>query len=142
MEQNYSNHRRWIPMYHFVLSLALLATVIGSIVNLIKSFGTEGLYNASLIFVLSLSVLILSYFTREFALKAQDRAIRAEEKLRHYILTQKLPDPRLTTRQMVGLRFAPDDEFVELANKAAEENLSGEDIKKAIKNWKEDTYRV
>ncbi|MCP5111202.1 MAG: hypothetical protein GY953_10235, partial [bacterium] len=79
---------------------------------------------------------------RLFPLKAQDRAIRAEENLRHYVLTGKLLDPQLTTRQVVGLRFAADEEFVELAQKAAAENLSEDAIKKAIKNWRADTYRV
>jgi hypothetical protein len=81
-------------------------------------------------------------FCRMFALKAQDRAIRAEENLRHYVLTGKLLDPKLTVRQVIGLRFAPDAEFVALAQRAAAENLSEDDIKKAVKNWKADTYRV
>jgi hypothetical protein len=75
-------------------------------------------------------------------LKAQDRAIRAEENLRHYVLTGKLLDPRVTTRQVISLRFAPDEELVALAQKAAEENLSEDEIKKAIKNWRSDDYRV
>ena len=77
-----------------------------------------------------------------FALKAQDRAIRAEENLRHFVLTGKLLDPKLTVRQIIGLRFASDGEFVALAQRAAAENLSEDDIKKAIKTWKPDTYRV
>jgi hypothetical protein len=81
-------------------------------------------------------------FARVFALKAQDRAIRAEENLRHFVLTGKLLDPRLSVRQIIGLRFAPDEEFVALALRAAQENLSETDIKKAVKNWKADTYRV
>jgi hypothetical protein len=83
-----------------------------------------------------------SYFARSFALKAQDRAIRSEENLRYFAMTGKLLDSRLTVRQIIGLRFASDDEFVALAKRAAEENLSEDDIKKAVKNWKADTYRV
>ena len=77
-----------------------------------------------------------------FPLKAQDRAIRAEENLRHYVLTGKLLDPKLTVRQIIGLRFASDREFVALAQKAAAESLSEDAIKKAIRNWRADTYRV
>jgi hypothetical protein len=80
--------------------------------------------------------------TRIFALKAQDRAIRAEENLRHYVLTGKLLDARLTPRQITGLRFAPDGEFPALAQRAAAENLAVDDVKKAVKNWRPDTYRV
>ncbi len=58
------------------------------------------------------------------------------------MLTGKLFDPRLTIRQIIGLRFASDEEFVTLAQRAAGENLSAEDIKKAIKNWRADNYRV
>ncbi len=142
MEKNYENHARWVPQYHFVVSIALLLSVIGSIVNLVKSFGTTGLYSASWIFVVTTCVFILFFYMRTFALKAQDRAIRAEENLRHFVLTGALLDSKITTRQVIGLRFAPDDEFVELAKKAAAENMSEKDIKKAIKNWKGDTYRA
>ena len=130
-------------MFHGVLFGLLLLTLIGSVVNLYKSAGDhQRLYSASLIVVLAVSTLILSFFARMFALMAQDRAIRAEENLRHFVLTGKLLDPRLTIRQIIGLRFAPDDEFVELARKAADENLSEDQIKRAVKNWKADTYRV
>jgi len=57
-------------------------------------------------------------------------------------MTGKLLDSKLTTRQIIGLRFASDDEFLELANKAVSENMSENDIKKAVKNWKPDTYRA
>jgi hypothetical protein len=92
--------------------------------------------------VLSFCVLILMFFCRIFALKAQDRAIRAEENLRHFALTGKLLDPRLTIRQIIGLRFASDDEFVALAQAAAEKNLTEDAIKQAVKKWRSDTYRV
>ena len=82
------------------------------------------------------------YFLRAFALKAQDRAIRAEEKLRYFILTSKSLSNKITTRQIVGLRFASDDEFPTLVDKAEKENLSEKEIKKLIKNWKADRYRV
>ena len=141
--QDYANHRRFVPMYHGVLFGLLLLTLIGSVVNLYKSLGDhQRLYSASLIVVLTVSTLILSFFSRIFALMAQDRAIRAEENLRHFVLTGKLLDSRLTIRQIIGLRFAPDDELAELAGKAAGENLSEDQIKRAVKNWKADTYRV
>ncbi len=79
---------------------------------------------------------------RVFALKAQDRAIRVEENFRHYLLTGEPLDPRLTTRQVIGLRFAADDEFVTLAKSAAESGTSEKEIKQAIQNWRADDYRV
>ncbi len=75
-------------------------------------------------------------------MKAQDRAIRAEESLRYFILSGKAIDKRLTLSQIIALRFASDEEFLELAEKAAAGNLSNKDIKKAIQNWRADHHRV
>jgi hypothetical protein len=142
-EQSYAKHAKIVPMYHGVLLGLLFLTFIGAIVNLVKSVGDhERLYSAALIFTLSFCALIQWAFARVFPLKAQDRAIRAEENLRHYVLTNKLLDPRLTTKQIVGLRFASDAEFPALAAKAASENLPLKDIKMSVKNWKADHDRV
>jgi hypothetical protein len=142
-EQNYANHAQYVFGYHVVLFGILVLTLIGSCVNLYKSLGDHSrLYSASLIVVLVAASLMLFFFCRVFALKAQDRAIRAEENLRHYVLTGKLLDPRLTVRQIVGLRFASDEEFVELARRAAEEGLPEDAIKRAVKHWRADHYRV
>jgi len=141
--QTYANHRRFVPLYHGVLFFLLLATLIGSVVNLYQSLGDhQRLYSASLIVVLVICVLMLFFFCRIFALKAQDRAIRAEENLRHFVLTGKLLDAKLGVLQIVALRFAPDTEFVALARRAADENMAPDAIKRAIKQWKPDTYRV
>lgn len=142
-EQNYANHAKFVPMFHGVLFGTLFLTLIGSGVNLWKSIGDhQRIYSAALIAVLTVSMLMLFFFCRIFALKAQDRAIRAEENLRHYVLTGKLLDPRITVRQVIGLRFASDTEFVELARKAAEEGLSEDAIKKSVREWRADHYRV
>ena len=79
---------------------------------------------------------------RTYALKAQDRAIRAEENLRHFILTGKPFDSRLNIRQIIALRFASDEELPALAKKAAEEKLRSKEIKQQIKDWREDNYRI
>ncbi len=141
--QNYKSHRRLVPMYHYFLFSLITVVLIGSIINLVKSIGDhERIYSADLIVSLSLAMLFSFFFMRIFALKAQDRAIRAEENLRHFALTGKLLDSRLGVKQIVALRFASDEEFVELAKKAADTNMPSEEIKKAIKNWKSDYYRV
>ena len=141
--QNYANHPRYVPMFHFVLFGLVVLTLIGSFVNLYLSWGDHGrIYSASLISVLSFCALIQFFYSRNFPLKAQDRAIRAEENLRHFVLTGKLLDPRVTMQQVIGLRFAPDDEFVPLARWAAEEGLSSDAIKRAVKNWRADEHRA
>ncbi len=141
--QNFANHRRTVPIYHLILFPIIALTLIGSVVNLYQSWGDhQRQYSASLIVVVMVCLLLLFFLTRLFPLKAQDRAIRAEENLRHYVLTGKLLDPKLTVRQIIGLRFASDEEFVDLAQRAVKENLSEDAIKKAVKNWRADTYRV
>ena len=142
-EQSYAKHAKFVPMFHFVLSGIILLSFIGSLVNLWQSLGDhERLYNASLITALSVALLLLFFFTRSFAMGVQDRAIRAEENLRHLALTGKLLDPRLTIKHIVGLRFASDAEFAELARKAAEEGLAQDTIKKSVRNWRADHDRV
>ena len=142
-EQNYANHRQLVPGFHVVLALLTLLTLIGSLVDLWLSLHNHNrLYNASLIVALSVIAVFLFIFCRLFPIKAQDRAIRAEENLRHFAMTGKLLDPRLTIRQIIGLRFASDAEFVALAQKAADEGLSEDAIKREVKNWRADTYRV
>jgi hypothetical protein len=141
--QSYAKHAKIVPMYHQVLFGLIAVTFIGSLVNLYQSLGDHSrLYSASLITVLTLAVLILFFFCRIFPLKAQDRAIRAEENLRHFAAAGKLLDPRLTVKQIVALRFASDGEFVELARRAADESLSPDAIKQAIKTWRADNDRL
>lgn len=141
--QSYANHAQIVPMYHYVTFGLLVVTFIGACVNLYESLGDESrLYSASLLVTLTLSTIFVFGLMRTFALRAQDRAIRAEENLRHYVLTGALLDSRLTIRQVIGLRFASDDEFAALATRAATEGLSPDEIKKAVRTWRADTHRV
>lgn len=141
--QTYTNHKRYVFLFHVVLFFMLVLTVIGSLVNVYESIGDhQRIYSASLIVVLSVSMLMLFFFSRGFALRAQDRAIRAEENLRHFAMTGKLLDPKLTMQQILGLRFASNEEFLGLAKKAVDENLSNDAIKRAVKNWRADHHRA
>lgn len=139
--QNVKNHSRFVPGFHFITLTLLLLVIIGSVVNLIKA-APPNIYAAFLLVALSIATFLLAFFARGFALKAQDRAIRAEENFRHYIATGQPLDNRLGMRHIIALRFAGDDEFVTLAKKAAIENMSAKEIKMAIKNWKPDYCRV
>ncbi len=144
-EQNFKNHARYVAGWHFVTPVGLLAVLIGSCINLCNvCCSSEGgsLYSASLITAIALLLFPIWFYSRLFALKAQDRAIRAEENFRHYILTGKKLDNRLTVRQIVGLRFASDEEFPELAAKAAETGMSEKEIKLTIQKWNADYYRA
>ena len=142
-EQNYSNHRRFVAGFHFVLAGILLLCVVGALVQVYRAWLMhENRVVSVLILLLAVAGVQLFWFCRIFSLKAQDRAIRVEEQLRHFVLTGEMPDARLDTRQMVGLRFAGDEEFPALAKRAADEGMSETEIKKAVKSWRGDTYRV
>jgi hypothetical protein len=141
-EQNFNNHIRLVPMYHGVAFLLAISGLIGSIINLLNHHDASNHYSAALLIVVFLVLLFIFWYARVFALKAQDRAIRAEENFRHFILTGKPFDSKLSIGQIIALRFASDAEMPALAKKAVEENLNQKQIKQAVKNWRADFHRV
>ncbi|MHA4810022.1 DUF6526 family protein [Flavitalea flava] len=142
--QNYRNHRRTVVLYHGVTLPAILALLAGSLVNLFNLLRTshEDLFCAALLVLVSLVLLSLYFHGRYFPLRAQDRAIRAEENLRHFTLTGKPLDKQLTMRQIIALRFASDEEMAGLAKRAIDEALTNDEIKNEIRNWRPDHARV
>ena len=139
--QNYKNHAQMVPGFHYV-TFTLLFALLGGSINYIIKCKTENFYLASLVLLISIVFVLIAWYSRVFALKAQDRAIYAQENLRYYVLTNKLLPQELSVLQVVALRFASDAEFVALVEKAAKENLTTKEIKTAIQNWKADWYRV
>lgn len=142
-EQSYANHKRYVAGYHYMLpAILLVATVgVGRFVWQTWQWGALRLISASL-FLLVVACWQLMWYTRAFPLRAQDRAIRAEEALRAYLLTGKPLDPRLRLGQIVALRFASDEEYPELARRAAEEVLPADAIKQAVRSWRADRHRA
>jgi hypothetical protein len=142
-EQSYAKHARFVPMFHYVLFGLIAVAFIGALVNLYRHIGDDhGRTTVALLAIIPLAMLLQFFFSRTFPLKAQDRAIRAEENLRHFALTGRLLDHRLNIKQIVALRFASDGEFVELARKAADQGLSMDAIKKSVMHWRPDFDRV
>ena len=143
MEQNYNNHSRYVPVYHIVAPLLLMAATAGAIWNLTEPSGeVDGRIDGVVLMTLVLAAWLIWWYARVFALKAQDRVIMLEENIRHQQLTGNKLDSRLRTSQVVALRFASDSEFPTLAQRAATENLRANEIKKAITSWRPDTRRV
>jgi hypothetical protein len=142
MDQNYKNHSRLVTGYHGILALLIVSGLTGSIFNLIGSLNNESFYSASLITLLFVCCILLFWYTRSFPLKAQDRAIRSEENFRHYIITGKPFPSELKMGQIIALRFASDEEFPKLVQRAITEKMDPKSIKLAIQNWKPDYYRV
>ncbi len=143
-EQNFENHKRLTPGYHGLLLLIELLALIGSFMKLSRNWnsGIGGLLLPGILILLSIGLLLISFYARSFALKAQDRGIRAEENLRYFAITGDLFDPKITLPQIIALRFAPNNELSDLAHRAVNENLSPKEIKLAIKNWRADHHRV
>lgn len=142
-EQNYANHKRVVKGFHMLLGSFLVIGTICSLVNIWQQWSAKDqVFSSILIALLFICSIFLFWYVRQFPIKAQDRAIRSEENLRYFILTHKPLDSRITMGQVIALRFAPDDEFVILADRAINENLTPDEIKKAIKNWKADEHRA
>jgi hypothetical protein len=143
-EQNLKNHMRLDPPVHFVLFAVLAANVIFAVFHLIRHWG-EAPIASSWFLVLSLAVFIPFFKLRMYSLKVQDRVIRLEERLRLQGLAPAewhAQIYRLTEDQLIGLRFAADDEVVELAKHALEQNLNRKQIKERIKSWRPDNWRI
>lgn len=142
-KQSYENHTRWHPLQHFILMPLSAVTLIVSITYVFITISNEEL---SLGVLLILALVIMSIITgllaRINALKVQNRVIRIEEQFRYYMLTKQPIDSRLTLQQLIALRFASDEEFPALADKAAQAGMSPDEIKKAIVHWRADEYRV
>lgn len=142
--QQYSNHRRMVPGFHYVLSLVIVSCIIISSVILVEKLMNPAERNVEAIFSFFVSIALagLFWFCRSFALRAQDRAIRAEENFRHFVLTGKPLPTGLRLSQVIALRFASDAELPALVQKALTEKLKADDIKKRIVNWRADNHRV
>ena len=143
-EQNHKNHSRLIPLYHAVLFLLVIAIIIGSGFKFYRSYvtGLTGLLVPAILVLIGIVLALLTFFTRTFALRAQDRAIRAEENLRYFAITGNLLDSKLTIHQIIALRFASNNELLDLSHRAVQENLSPKQIKSSIQHWRGDYHRV
>src|SRR5438270_6826919 len=140
-EQNYANHGRIDPMFHQVLFFIAVISILLALWIVIRNFSLSSLELLLLAVALMLAVLRL----RAYATKLQDRIIRMEERVR---LAALLPDtlrPRiseLTEDQLIAIRFASDAEAPSLVQRALNEKMSKDDIKKAVVNWRPDHFRV
>jgi uncharacterized membrane protein (DUF485 family) len=142
-QQNYSNHVRWVPLFHFFVLPVLLANFFTSVF----SWRFLGFSWGWLIGMLTaLALFILAVFARAFALKVQDRVIRIEERQRcERLLPAELKSriEEITPGQFVALRFASDDELPGLVNKVLTDKISDtKTIKQMVKNWRGDYLRA
>ncbi len=142
--QNYKNHTRFDPPFHFVLVPILLINVIFTLVVMIHHWGHQTVLHAWL-FIIAIVLLMMLGTSRRYANGVQDRVIRLEERLRYaQLLTpeQMATSQALTVRQIVALRFASDAELPALMQRAVAEQLPPKAIKQAITVWRPDNLRV
>jgi len=144
-QQNYANHARYVPAYHFVLFGILILNLIWSIYHFVRYWmitpGQDGMR-----ILTAIGLLIMFYYAREFALTVQDRLIRLEMTLR----LEKLLSADMRSRikefslgQLIALRFAGDQELPALAAKVLAEKIAErKTIKQLIQNWNADELRV
>ena len=140
--QNFSNHTRWHPTFHFFVLPVMLINFFWAVVMFVKAPG----WDSGWWIIVSLALAMLTTFVRTYSLKVQDRLIRLEERLRYQqVLSTALAQQtsNLTVGQTVALRFAADEELEKLVDSV----LSGKfvktkDIKRAIKQWRADNFRV
>ena len=140
--QSFENHTRYVPLYHFVLFGILMINLVWSVVRIIRHPSVE----AAVALLIAFGLLILFFYARQFALTMQDRLIRLEMRLR---LAKVLPADlaqrigELTVSQLIGLRFASNEELPELVRKVLAEGISDRTaIKRMVRTWQGDYLRV
>ncbi|HKV61231.1 MAG TPA: DUF6526 family protein [Candidatus Acidoferrum sp.] len=142
-EQNFQNHGKIVPVFHFFTIPVFIANFVWSLFRL-RQLGLSfaGIFGV----ILAAALVILVFEARLFALAVQDRVIRLEERLRY---AQVLPTGlqartrELTIDQIVALRFACDAELPGLVQKVLDEKLTArKPIKRLIKTWRPDYQRA
>jgi len=140
-QQSFASHGRYVPGYHFVAPTLLLANLVYAVPHLWR-WRTPG---ALAYLGMSVALVLMYWYMREFATANQDRIIRLEETLR---LERLLPaDLRarmgeLSVRQLIGLRFASDSELADIVRQTLDQQLGQKAIKAAVKDWRADHQRV
>lgn len=142
-EQNFANHAKLVPTFHFFV-LPVLVLNFGQSIYRLAHFGFkwDGWVGA----LTALALVLLAFHARLFALRVQDRVIRLEERQR---LSRLLPEDlqsriaEFTPGQLVALRFASDEELPVLARKVLHDKVTDlKTIKQSVKHWRADYLRA
>jgi|SRR5579863_39045 len=142
LPQTYANHTRFHPPFHYFLAPGSLVLIILTVTNV---FRHSSRLDAWILLLMAILFFAAVFLLRSYPLKAQDRIIRLEERLRlQTILSGALAQriPELTEAQLIALRFASDSELPALVGKALAETMPSREIKKNIVAWRADTFRV
>jgi hypothetical protein len=148
--QNYQNHRKFVPLFHFVGWGILFLNFLWALFRLYRAIRWQhprfDIVDSVINVLVACALIILIFYARDFVLKVQDRVIRAEMRLRLERLLPADLAPRigeLQVGQLIGLRFAGDAELPALTRKVLDENIRGRDaIKKMVADWQPDHLRA
>jgi hypothetical protein len=145
-EQNYANHAKFVPGFHFVTFGILTINLIWSLFRLFWGVPGIPIPDRLLNVAVAVALALMAWYLRIFPLKAQDRIIRLEETLRLERLLPADLKPRigdLRPGQLIALRFASDEELPALTRAvlAGEVTAPGE-IKKRVQSWRADHFRM
>jgi hypothetical protein len=141
--QNFSNHKRNFPLFHFVAAPLLAIYLIYSIYVLVRAPSLTSVMGL----VLAAGVVAMLFASRLMALRVQDRVIRLEMTLR----LQRMLGPvaaadalaRLPLGRVIALRFASDAELPGLIARVLSQELStSAQVKQAISEWQPDLLRA
>lgn len=145
-EQNYANHAKFVPGFHFLTLGILTINLIWSLVRLFWALPGTNFFDRLLNVAVAVALGLLAWYVRTFPLKAQDRIIRLEETLRLERLLPADLRPRigeLRPGQLIALRFASDAELPELTRAVlAGEVTAPDEIKKRVGTWRADHFRM
>ena len=140
--QTYKTHAKLVPLFHYVALPILLINILVSAYAVVRAPGLPSVWSL----LMGVALFLGALFARVFALAAQDRVIRLEERMR---MKELLPAdlkgriPEFTREQIIGLRFASDGELPELAATVLRDNIQKrDDVKKMVKNWRADDHQL
>jgi hypothetical protein len=142
LPQTYANHTRFDPPFHYFLAPGALVLIVLTVMNVLRH---SSQFDAWILLLMAILFFAALFLVRLYPLKAQDRIIRLEERLRlQTVLSTPLARrvPELTEAQLIALRFASDNELPALVEKALAAKMPARDIKKNIVAWRADTFRV
>jgi hypothetical protein len=140
--QSYANHARLHPPFHFFLAPGSIVLLTLTIVNV--AYHSHRL-DSWILLLMGVLFFVAVVLIRTNPLRAQDRLIRLEERLRFQALLPAELNARcgeMTESQLIALRFASDTELAALVKRVLAEKTPPKDIKKAIVTWRADTFRV
>lgn len=145
-EQNYANHAKFVPGFHFVTVGIFVINLLWSLYRLVVGLPGVPLFDRILAVAVAAALGLLAWYARTFPLRAQDRVIRLEETLRLERLLPAELRPRiaeLRPSQFIALRFASDEELPELARAVLEhKDMKSDEIKQKVRTWRADHLRM